>query len=126
MDDNKTITNKVIDRLEDLRSNAKVLNFGEIRFINAMHIDREDDPQLALEMYSKELRDIAGTITQDTRGEGYFLYRRNDHPGLDFSTLEGKEGVSFAHKGGFCASLEAGVSPLPMIAAAIEATAVTS
>jgi len=114
--------NKVTDRLEYLRSYAKVINFGEIRFLNAMCVDRDEEPTLALEMYANGLQDIAGTITQDDRGEGLSLFRRNDHPGVDFSTLEGKEGVVFAHKGGFIAKLEAGISPLPMISAAIAAT----
>ena len=114
--------NKVIDRLDYLHSYAKVINFGEIRFLNAMCVDRDEEPTLALEMFANELRDIAGTITNDDRGDGIALFRRNDHPGVDFSTLEGKEGVVFAHKGGFIAKLEAGVSPLPMIAEAIEAT----
>jgi len=39
----------------------------------------------------------------DRPGEGWCLYRYDDHPWLDFSRLDGKPGVIFAHKGGFIA-----------------------
>jgi len=113
---------EVIERLDYLRDNAQVIEVGGLRFVDATCIDRTDSPVLGLEMYVmyvQELGEIAGTVTQDDRGDGVSLFRRNDHPDVDFSRLEGRDGVVFAHKGGFVAKLAAGVDPLPMLEAAI-------
>jgi hypothetical protein len=112
--------NKVTERIEHLRENAKVVEVGGLRFVDGTCIDRADNPVLGLEMFAEELGDIAGTITQDDRGEGLSLFRRNDHPAVDFSRLEGRDGVVFAHKGGFVAKLEGGVDPLLMIEKAVD------
>lgn len=45
-------------------------------------------------------------ITRDDRGPGWCLYRFNDDTRVDFSRLEGVQGVIFAHKGGFIAKTE--------------------
>lgn len=117
---------KVTERLDYLRENTQVIEFDGLRFLDATCIDRKDNPNLGLEMYAQELGErlqplflIAGTITQDDRGDGVSLFRREDHPRVDFSRLEGRDGVVFAHKGGFVAKLAAGVDPMPMLEAAI-------
>lgn len=46
---------------------------------------------------------VAVLIAPDDRGSGWTLYRYSDHPRVDFSRLEGEEGILFAHKGGFIA-----------------------
>jgi len=46
---------------------------------------------------------MAFSICHDDRGEGLTLYRYDDHPRIDFSRLEGRPEVIFAHKGGFIA-----------------------
>jgi hypothetical protein len=113
---------EVIGRLDYLRDNAQVIEVGGLRFVDATCIDRTDSPVLGLEMYAQELGEIAGTVTQDDRGDGLSLFRRKDHPRVDFSRLEGRDGVVFAHKGGFVAKLAAGVGmfdTLAMLEAAI-------
>ena len=115
---------KVVDRVGYLRDNTTVMEIGGLRFLDATCIDRADSPALGLEMYAQELGEIAGTITQDDRGDGLTLFRRKDNPRVDFSRLEGRGGVLFAHKGGFIAKLEAGgarprVDYWPMLRAAI-------
>lgn len=57
---------------------------------------------------SQDVRDrlfpeAAVSVSWDDRGEGWSLYRYNDHPAVDFSRLEGDPAVLFAHKGGFIA-----------------------
>lgn len=47
--------------------------------------------------------DPAFSVNYDNRGEGFTLYRFNDHPRIDFSRLEGHGEIIFAHKGGFIA-----------------------
>lgn len=42
-------------------------------------------------------------VSLDPTGEGVQLYRVDDHPYVDFSNLEGQEGVLFAHGNGFIA-----------------------
>ena len=112
---------EVTERLDCLRENAKVVEVKGLRFVDARGIDRDDNPTLGLEIYCQQMGDnrIAGTITQDDRGDGVSLFRRKDHPRVDFSRLEGMDGVVFAHKGGFVAKLAAGVDPLPMLRDAI-------
>ena len=116
----------VVERLDYLRENAKVVEVQSLLFLDARCVERTNQPALGLEMYAEEIEDIpagrviAGTITQDDRGDGLSLFRRNDHPGVDFSRLEGRDGVVFAHKGGFIAKLEAGTAVVPMLEGALE------
>ena len=118
--------NDVVERLDYLRENAKVVEVQSLLFLDARCVERTNQPALGLEMFAEELADIpagrviAGTITQDDRGDGLSLFRRNDHPGVDFSRLEGRDGVVFAHKGGFIAKLEAGTAVVPMLEGALE------
>jgi hypothetical protein len=50
------------------------------------------------------------SISHDDRGEGWSLYRFNDHPNVDFSQLEGDPAISFAHEGGFIAKTRQRIS----------------
>jgi hypothetical protein len=76
---------------------------------------REDAPEGAKAYVTKGLDIIrdrqevkaAWLMMNDDRGTGLMLYRYADHPRVDFSRLEGKEGIVFAHKGGFIAKTEA-------------------
>jgi hypothetical protein len=43
------------------------------------------------------------SVVYDNRGPGWTLYRYDDCPDLDFSRLQGREEIAFAHKGGFIA-----------------------
>jgi len=45
-------------------------------------------------------------VFNDNRGQGFCLYRRNDHPKVDFSRIETNPAVTFAHKGGFIAKTQ--------------------
>ena len=61
---------------------------------------------------SQDVRDrkypeAAVSLSWDDRGEGWSLYRFNDHPAVDFSVLEGDPAILFAHKGGFIAKTSA-------------------
>jgi hypothetical protein len=61
---------------------------------------------------SQDVRDrkypeAAVSLSWDDRGQGWSLYRYNDHPAIDFSVLEGDPAVLFAHKGGFIAKTSA-------------------
>jgi len=44
---------------------------------------------------------IHAIIYPDRRGDGFGIGRYEDHPGLDFSRVEGEPDVHFAHKSGF-------------------------
>ena len=91
--------------------------------IDATCIPRDENPVMGLEAWvGTRVEQTVVTITQDDRGEGLCLFRRNDDPRIDFSMLEGEGGVVFAHKGGFVAKLAAGVDPLPMIEKAVVVT----
>jgi hypothetical protein len=63
-----------------------------------------DQPTLGLELWiklRKRDKDIKVTVTQDDRGPGLALFRRNDDPSIDFSRIEGHPKVHFAHRNGF-------------------------
>lgn len=115
--ENLDYLSKVVERVDYLREKVEVIEVNGLRFLDATCIDRTDNPALGLEVLAKELGEIAGTVTQDDRGDGVCLFRREDHPRVDFSRLEGRGGVVFAHKGGFVAKLEAGVDYWPMLKA---------
>ena len=63
----------------------------------------------ALEEYIEYLKDndclsdYAVLVSPDERGPGFTLLRLNDDPRFDFSVLEGRQDVAFAHKNGFIA-----------------------
>lgn len=55
--------------------------------------------------------DVALSITKSDRdGEGWALYRYDDHPSLDFAHLSVADGVIFSHPGGFIAKLSTEVT----------------
>ena len=110
---------KVVKRVERLYQESTDVYVGDLLFVDAACIDRDDNPTLGLEIFCQQMpRPVAGTITQDDRGQGLSLFRRKDHPRVDFSRIASEEGVLFAHNGGFVAKLEAGVDPLPLLAKA--------
>lgn len=109
--------NEVVERLAFLRSNAKVTSIDGLTVVDATCVDRKNNPTLGLEMFCQEWSEVAVTVTQDDRGEGKCLFRRKDHPQVDFSRLEGE--VLFAHKGGFVAKTHPGQAWEPLVAKAI-------
>ena len=56
-------------------------------------------------LHDREHPDIGFVMFWSERGEGWDVFRFNDHPALDFSRLDGKAGVDFAHPVGFFAQL---------------------
>lgn len=107
--------NEVFERHEVLDACADVVKIDGVVVVDASCIDRDENPVMGLEAWiqtnGRIRREFPGhtvsvTVTQDDRGSGYCLYRRNDDPRIDFSALEGKTDVVFAHKGGFVAKLK--------------------
>lgn len=93
----------------------------KLEVVDVSFITKAEDPLLALEAWIKTyFPTAAATISLDDRGDGTTVFRRNDHPRLDFSVLEGKEGTVFAHKSGFVAKLAYGVDPLVAIRQSIK------
>jgi hypothetical protein len=69
-----------------------------------------ETPKQAQVVRDDHYPDAAISLSYDDRGEGWSLYRFNDHPNVDFSLLEGDPAVSFAHKGGLIAKTHKRVS----------------
>ncbi len=91
-----------------------------LEVVDAAFIPPADNPVLGLEAWVKANYPAAAvTVTRDDRGDGLAVFRRNDHPRIDFSVLEGTAGCVFAHKNGFVAKLAAGVDPLAAVARAV-------
>lgn len=87
-----------------------------LTYVDATYVPRDQNPTFALEAWCKKhAPQAAVTVTQDDRGDGLCLFRRNDDPRIDFSRCEGMPGVVFAHKGGFVCKLAAGVDPVPVL-----------
>lgn len=92
-----------------------------LEVVDASFIPVEDNPVLGLEAWVKANHPAAAvTITRDDRGDGLTVFRRNDHPRIDFSALEGTVGCVFAHKNGFVAKLHAGFDPLAAVRQSIK------
>lgn len=66
--------------------------------------EEADEPSAMLGSYirAQKLDGIVAAVAYpDRRGGGYGIGRHEDHPGLDFSRVEGQPDVHFAHKSGF-------------------------
>ena len=48
--------------------------------------------------------DTMFSVTRDKRGDGYGLYRYDDHPSIDFRRLSELEDIEFTHANGFYAT----------------------
>lgn len=94
---------KVSRRLRDLGEITDFERVGGIRVADVTQIPGDQEPTLGLEMFLRGSGDCPVTVTADDRGPGLCLFRRNDDPRIDFSRLEGREEILFAHKGGFVA-----------------------
>lgn len=107
---------KFSQRIEELRkiSNLRRKPHWQFVAVDISRIPASDSPLLGLEYYCKDLQkewdgiQVAVTVTQDDRGAGLCLFRRDDYPGLDFASLKAHPDVSFAHPGGFVAKLKPG------------------
>lgn len=96
---------KTNERLEWLGNHAEVVDLGGVQAI-FHETPGSQTPNLAMEIFRGRSAPEAGiSITRDDRGPGWALYRYSDHPRVDFSRLEGKDKVVFAHKGGFIAKV---------------------
>lgn len=97
-------------RLARLSKEALFSEIGDVRILNTTSIPGDEQPSLGVEMFLKESpskNETEVVVSRDDRGDGLTLFRRNNSPKIDFSKLEGKPGVVFAHKGGFIAKVTA-------------------
>lgn len=62
------------------------------------------------DLKDKFFPEAAISVCWDDRGKGWTLYRFNDHPKVNFSLLEKKDQILFAHKGGFIAKTKERIS----------------
>ncbi len=112
----------LIDYLKNLRAKldfvGKVAEFWEIATpsgpFKVLFLPRTeplpDEPSAGLARFIDTLPEqgeIAGLVYPDRRGNGFGLSRHNDHPGLDFTRIEGEADVHFAHARGFVAKTSA-------------------
>ena len=73
-------------------------------------VDRNDNPSLAVEKFCQQQNiDPSVIISQDDRGLGYSLYRRNDDKSIDFRQIKDNPQVIFAHSNGFIAKTVEGL-----------------
>ena len=80
--------------------NSEIVTVGGVKVVYMAYVK---DVLFLNEWQAKNAPDAACCVTKDDRGDGLTLYRFNDHPAIDFSKLEGVDGILFAHKGGFLA-----------------------
>ena len=110
--------NEVQSRLTRLASETSQVTIQGLNVLDATSIPRTENPTLALEIFCRGLAHApAVTVTCDDRGEGLCLFRRNDHPRVDFSQLEGE--VLFAHKAGFVAKTYPGQDWINLVAKSV-------
>jgi len=114
-------TVETIDYIEqrygELNDKGNVYDINAVKIFDATFISRDDNPTFYLEDFvSEAYPEVAVTVTQDDRGDGFSLFRRNDHPQVDFSVFteksdsgksvikpEWKDKIIFSHNGGFIA-----------------------
>jgi len=82
--------------------------------INIYSHSIKENPTLAMTKWL-EGRDAGVTICPDDRGDGWMLYRVDDHPRVNFSVIEDDDNVIFAHKGGFIAKTKPMSLPEAMV-----------
>jgi hypothetical protein len=101
----------VQSRLKELAEKAEILQVGDIKVANVTFIPGTDKPSLGSELFMKSspsTSDVDVVVSRDDRGTGLTLFRRGNSPKVDFSKLEGRDHVVFAHKGGFIAKVKHG------------------
>lgn len=100
---------KVFDRLDTLsKGAAKVSDFKGIKMVDVTTIAHDDHPILGLELWCRKHHPSVGiSISWDDRsgdnGGGFCLYRRNDHPSVDFSRLKDLPEIVYVAANGFLA-----------------------
>lgn len=100
---------KVSYRLHILETQHKAYWIGDVGVVDTRdYIKGNEDPALGLEMFCKVYlrNEPAVTVTNDDRGEGHTLFRRNDDPRIDFSRIKDSEHCVFAHANGFIAKVK--------------------
>ena len=92
-------------RLVELKNNAANFAANDVNCLDVRFIPGDQQPTLALELFCKQYSPIPVhvTVTNDDRGPGFCLFRRNDDPRVDFSKINGHSDVIFAHANGFIA-----------------------
>jgi len=93
------------DRLSLLKAGDLTFQVGSVTCLDVRSIPADQQPTLALELFCKQYSPIPVhvTVTNDDRGPGFCLFRRNDDPRVDFSKINGHSDVIFAHANGFVA-----------------------
>jgi hypothetical protein len=112
----KLVGNDLLDYLRDARQRLDFLEQRVQRWsiacgddvIEALFLPRSEpavsEPSGMLGSYIRAHAldaTIAAIVYPDRRGDGFGIGRYEDHPGLDFSRVEGEPDVHFAHKSGF-------------------------
>ncbi len=98
-------------RLERLPEMCVFYPIKDLMVVNLAHIHFNDKPLIGLDNYlNKHWPDTAITVTQHERNPGCLcVFRRNDHPSVDFRRIKDKPGVIFAHANGFMAIIDPAV-----------------
>lgn len=102
---------KVSSRLKELTEKASSFEVAGIKVVDTTFIPGNESPSLGVELWLKSqssTSDVDVVVSRDDRGTGLTLFRRGNSPKVDFSQLEGRDHVIFAHKGGFIAKVKNG------------------
>jgi hypothetical protein len=120
--DHLELLTALIRRRVLLERDAHFVKIAGVYVLDATCVDCNSKPELGLDRFimASEHTDCAITVTLDDRpdADGYTLYRRDDHPKVDFSRLAGLPGV--IHTAPFIAKITKEADPLEMILAAVE------
>jgi len=104
-------------RLQLLAQVVRYEQVNDLNVANATAIARDDRPSFATEAFFRG-SDIEVIVSQDDRGTGYSLFRRDDAPKVDFTRIKDDPEVIFAHGGGFIAKTAPGADWRRLVAAA--------
>lgn len=102
---------EITNRLKELAEKALLTEVGGMKVLDTTFIPGNQSPSLGVELFlkgSSTTSDVDVVVSRDDRGTGLTLFRRANSPKVDFSQLEGRDQVVFAHKGGFIAKVKHG------------------
>lgn len=107
----ETILNSIKDikkRLANLPDMCDAYSVNNLTVADVSDIHFKDNPLLGLELYLKANHpETAITVSQHERNPGCLcVFRRNDHPSVDFRRIKDQRGVVFAHANGFMAVID--------------------
>lgn len=100
-------------KLNFLQKKSTIEKIKDVDVIFAMERDPYSSPSFCLDLYKTKFHPTLGISVipdEPQRGNGWCLYRFNNHPKVDFCRIKDDPRVMYSHKGGFVAKTKSAIS----------------